>query len=98
MSTLQFEWDDAKATANRRKHGVSFDEALTVFADEKGLLLADPDHSKDEDRFLLLGLSKELRLLVVSHCYREPEDTIRLISARKADRLERQQYVERWRQ
>ena len=85
-----------KAATNREKHGISFDEALTVFADENGLFLADPDHSEDEDRFVLLGLSTELRLLVVCHCYRENEDTIRLISARKADRSERRQYAQRW--
>ena len=96
MSALQFEWDSTKASANLRKHGVSFEEAVTVFADENGLLLADPDHSEDEERFLLLGLSTQPRLLVVSHCYREDQDTIRLISARKADRSERQQYAERW--
>jgi uncharacterized DUF497 family protein len=67
-----------------------------VFADEHALLIGDPDHSDDEDRFILLGLSLPLRLLVVCHCYRKDEDTIRLISARKANRVESRQYTRRW--
>ena len=86
------EWDEAKSRANKRKHGVSFEEAASVFYDENALLMADPDHSEDEDRFLLLGLSLQLRILVVSHCYRSEDDCIRWISAWKADRLERRQY------
>ncbi len=97
MSDLTFEWDAAKAAANRRKHGVSFQEAVTVFSDERGLLIDDPDHSAGEDRFVLLGLSAALRTLVVVHCYREAEDTIRIISARKATRPERATYEARWR-
>ncbi len=97
MSDLTFEWDAAKAAANRRKHGVSFQEAVTVFSDERGLLIDDPDHSAGEDRFVLLGLSAALRTLVVVHCYREAEDTIRIISARKATRPERATYEVRWR-
>ena len=97
MSDLHFEWDPAKASANRRKHGVSFEEATTAFSDEHGLLLDDPDHSTaTEDRFVLLGLSAATRLLVVVHCYRAAPDTIRLISARKATRPEQRQYEERW--
>jgi uncharacterized DUF497 family protein len=96
MRDLHFEWDPAKAGANQRKHGVTFEEALTAFSDEHGLLLADPDHSTAEDRFILLGLSGALRLLVVVHCYREDPDTIRLISARKATRAERRHYDARW--
>lgn len=71
MAPLRFDWDAAKAAANQRKHGVSFDEASTAFSDDHALLLDDPDHSPDEDRFLLLGLGASLRLLVVVHCYRE---------------------------
>lgn len=71
MTDLQFEWDDGKNRANQRKHGVSFEEASTAFADEQGLLIGDPDHLDDEGRFVLLGLSSALRLLVVAHCYRE---------------------------
>jgi uncharacterized DUF497 family protein len=95
MSDLRFTWDPRKARANERKHGISFDEASTVFLDDDALLMADPDHSTDEDRFLLLGLSARLRLLVVCHCLREQGEVIRLISARKADRPERDQYNER---
>jgi uncharacterized protein len=98
MSELRFEWDAKKNRENRRRHKVSFDEAETTFADEHGLLMADPDHSEDEDRFILLGLSANLRLLVVCHTYREEDEVIRLISARKADRSERAQYSKRWRQ
>ena len=97
MSDLRFEWDARKDAANRRKHGISFVEAETVFSDENALLLDDPGHSASEDRFLLLGLSSVLRLLVVSHTYREGDDIIRLISARKATRAERAQYDQRWR-
>ncbi len=96
MGELRFAWDAAKAAANARKHGVSFTEAQTVFSDERALLLDGPDHSVMEDRFVLLGLSAKLRALVVVHCYRENEDVIRLISARKATRAERRQYEERW--
>lgn len=85
-----------KAATNRRKHGVSFSEAETVFADEHALLLNDPEHSETEDRFLLLGLSGALRVLVVVHCYRAGDTVIRLISARRADREEQRQYDERW--
>ncbi|MFO0961271.1 MAG: BrnT family toxin [Phycisphaerales bacterium] len=96
MSSLQFEWDDGKAASNRRKHGVSFDEASTVFADESALLIADPEHSKSEDRFVLLGLSESARILVVVHAFREDENTVRIISARRANARERDQYLERW--
>jgi hypothetical protein len=92
VDDIRFEWDPAKARANQRKHGVSFVEAITVFADERAILLDDLDHSAGEDRFVLLGLSAPLRILVVAHCYREGESVIRLISARKATRSERAQY------
>ena len=95
MKRLGFVWDDAKSVANKRKHGVSFEEASSVFADEEALLLDDRDHSNEEDRFVLLGLSSSLRVLVVCHCYRETESTIRIISARKANRSEREQYLVR---
>lgn len=96
MAALQFEWDPRKDAENQRKHGMSFEEARTVFADEFALLLDDPDHSAAEDRFILLGLSASFRALVVVHTYREPDDTIRIISARKATRQERWQYDQRW--
>ena len=96
MPDLRFEWDERKNRANQRKHGVAFEEAQTVFYDERAVLIADPD-SDEEDRFLLLGLSATLRALVVCHCYREQDEVIRIISAWKATRSERRQYDERWR-
>jgi uncharacterized DUF497 family protein len=92
MSLLRFEWDARKAPANLRKHGVSFEEAETVFLDDEAIVIPDDEHSSDEDRFLILGFSYHLRMLVVCHCYRESNDVIRIISARKADRSERIQY------
>lgn len=94
VAPLEFEWDDRKDAANQRKHGVSFAEAQTVFSDDDALLIPDPDHSDDEDRFILLGVSSALRALVVCHCYREAS-VIRIISARKADRDETRQYERR---
>jgi len=96
VAALRFEWDDSKNAQNRRKHGVSFEEAQTVFFDEHALLMADPDHSGHEERFVLLGLNSPLRTLVVCHCYRRQGDVVRLISARRADRQERDQYEVRW--
>ena len=93
MSLAVFAWDPHKADANARKHGVGFDEATSAFLDESALLIPDPDHSHDEDRFLLLGNSARFRLLVVCHCYREKEHVIRIISARKATRHEAAQYL-----
>jgi hypothetical protein len=93
---LRFEWDDRKNALNRRKHGISFEEAQTVFFDEQALLIADPDHSEQEERFILLGLSSALRTLVVCHCYRREGDVIRLVSARRADPQEREAYQSRW--
>src|SRR4030065_2402952 len=84
-----------KNAENKRKHGVSFDEAATVFADKYALLLADPDHSAEEDRFILMGFSASIRMLVVCHCYRLGEQIIRIISARKATKSERAIYSER---
>jgi len=92
MSALQFEWDDRKAAANQKKHGVSFEEARTVFLDEQARLIDDPDHSEDEERFVMLGLSSALRLLLVCHCYRSDDGTIRIISARKATARESKSY------
>ena len=96
MQDLRFEWDERKNAQNRRKHGVSFEEAETVFLDEQALLLDDPDHSSREDRFILLGLSAAVQVLVVCHCYRASGKVIRLISARKATATERKGYLERW--
>ena len=92
---MEFVWDMCKAAANLRKHGVSFEEAQTVFVDADALRIFDPDHSVDEDRFILLGLSSVLRVLVVCHCYRENDAVIRIISARKATKMEAQTYAMR---
>lgn len=89
---LAFTWDPAKARKNLRKHGVSFEEAETVFYDDRARLVDDPDHSEAEDRFILLGLSRALRVLVVVHAYRETDTVIRIISARKATPQERTAY------
>lgn len=95
MRPLRFAWDDAKNTANRRKHGVSFEEAQTVFADEQALEFDDPDHGASEARFLLLGISARLRMLLLCHCFREEESAVRIISARKATRRELAVYLKR---
>jgi len=95
MINISFEWDD-KNTVNKKKHGISFKEAQTVFSDENALLIHDPDHSQEEDRFILLGLSSSIRILIVCHCYRKNDEIIRIISARKATRSEQKQYWERF--
>ena len=92
MSNLSFEWNERKSVANAKKHGVSFDKAKSVFVDERAKLIDDPDHSDDEDRFVLLGLSGALRLLLVCHCYRGDGNVIRIISARKATTQESKSY------
>jgi hypothetical protein len=92
MDDITFSWDDRKDLENQRKHSVSFEEAATVFADENARLKSDPEHSRDEDRFVLLGFSAKLRLLVVVHAYRQDEKEVRIISARKAVPKERKQY------
>ena len=92
MNELNFEWDESKASGNLKKHGVSFNEAKTVFSDECARLIADPDHSEYEERYILLGYSEKSRMLLVCHCYRDELDTIRLISARKAEKHEQRQY------
>ena len=92
MSSIHFEWNPKKAQINLRKHKVSFEDAQSVFSDERALLIDDPDHSEEEDRFVLLGLSQSLRLLVVVHCCRAEGRVIRIISARKADAEEQSIY------
>lgn len=92
MDKIIFTWDDRKTADNLRKHGVSFEETATVFMDENARLLHDPDHSSDEDRFILLGLSSIIRLLVVCHAYRSTDQKIRIISSRKANKQETKQY------
>jgi len=92
MKQLEFEWDINKEKTNAKKHGVTFDEARTVFYDEQAIQFYDPEHSNEEDRFILLGASFKLKTLVVCHCFREDETNIRIISARKADSEEEQVY------
>jgi uncharacterized DUF497 family protein len=92
MSSLRFEWNEKKNAANRRKHGISFAEAKTAFLDEDARVIPDPEHSDEAERFVLLGLSISVRVLVVCHCYRQGGDVVRIISARKADRDEIEQY------
>ena len=92
MSGINFQWDEDKNRENVRKHKVSFDEAQTVFLDENAIRFFDPDHSEDEDRFIMLGMSFKLRVLLVCHCYRDDDTIIRIISARKADKHESKDY------
>ena len=92
---ISFEWDENKNQKNIVKHGISFKEASTVFYDEEALLISDKEHSEEEDRFVLLGLSRQSKLLIVCHCYRGLEERIRIISARKATKKEQKQYYER---
>lgn len=91
---INFEWDSAKAQSNLSKHGVSFDEAKSVFNDEYARVIYDNNHSKDEDRFVILGMSERLRILVVVHCFRQDNGVVRIISARKATQNEQKQYEE----
>jgi uncharacterized protein len=93
MQPPSFEWDTRKNRANQVKHGVSFEEAQTVFLDENGRVISDPEHSDEEDRFVILGLSAQLRVLVVCHCLRDSENAIRIISARRANASERREYA-----
>ena len=92
MGNIQFAWDRRKSRSNLVKHGVSFEEAQTVFLDESARLIDDPDHSGEEERFVLLGYSFRARCLIVSHCYRESDSVIRLISARRATAQEEEVY------
>jgi uncharacterized protein len=93
MHDFRFKWDPAKNRSNRAKHGVSFEEATTVFRDEGARFLADTIHSVDEERFVLLGMSSAFRILVVCHCYRESESVVRIFSARPATPLEQRDYA-----
>ncbi len=94
MNFMNFEWDADKAKINFEKHGVSFEEAITVFDDYNSILFNDPDHSSEEDRFILLGISVKSNILIVCHCVRKKETVIRIISARKATKSEREQYID----
>jgi len=92
MKQLRFSWDNRKNKTNQKKHGISFEEAQTVFFDENAIEFFDPDHSESEDRFIMLGLSYRLRILVVCYCLRESDSEIRIISARKATKKEQKVY------
>lgn len=92
MGMIRFEWDENKNRINLRKHGVSFGEAKTVFYDDAALVIDDPEHSEEEERFIILGLSTQANLLVVCHCCRESDTVIRIISARKATKTESRYY------
>ncbi len=92
MKTIAFVWNLTKAESNLKKHKISFEEAQTAFSDPNARMIFDPEHSVDEDRFILLGISSGLRLLVVCHCYMEDDMAIRIISARKANKNEQKQY------
>lgn len=92
MSQLCFEWDNEKNRINQKKHGVSFEEAKSVFYDDNAIQFWDEEHSEMEDRFLLLGISSKMRILLIVHCYQEEESVIRIISARKATKKESKQY------
>ena len=95
MNELRFEWDNEKAQSNIEKHNISFEEASTVFTDSNAILFDDPEHSLDEERFIMLGFSNQSRMLIVCHCCRgENADIIRIISARKATKNEQKQYIE----
>jgi len=91
---MRFEWDERKNTANKQKHGIPFEEAASVFYDDYARFKSDPDHSESEERFLLLGVSSRLKILVVFHCYREEDEVVRIISAREATTNEKQDYME----
>ncbi|KIM07715.1 MAG: hypothetical protein KU38_10520 [Sulfurovum sp. FS08-3] len=94
MNNIRFSWDENKNKLNLAKHQISFDEAVSVFDDINGRLISDPDHSEDEERFILLGVSQTSKILTVVHCYRDNEQTIRIISARKSTNKETKQYRE----
>ena len=91
---IRFEWDPRKERRNKQKHGVGFDEASTVFADTLSITIPDPDHSNDEERWVIIGCSHRQRLLVVVHMDQDEAETIRIISARPADPDERREYEE----
>lgn len=94
MDKIKFEWNENKNRINQNKHKISFEEAKTVFYDEEALVIDDPEHSEEEERFIILGLSNKAKHLVVCHCYRVSETVIRIISARKATLAESKHYYE----
>lgn len=94
MKTIKFTWDENKNRINKEKHKLSFEEAKTVFDDVEAIVFDDPDHSEEEERFLILGFTEKAKLCIVSHCYRENDEIIRIISARKATKGEADFYNE----
>ncbi|MCM1178654.1 MAG: BrnT family toxin [Clostridium sp.] len=92
MDKINFEWDENKNQINKKKHGIDFDEAKTVFYDDNAILFDDPEHSMEEERFLIIGISEHENLCIVSHCYRSRDNIIRIISARKATKNETRTY------
>lgn len=96
MEMINFEWDENKNTINKKKHGLSFEEAKEVFSDDNAILFDDPDHSVGEERFLIIGMIKSQKICIVSHCYRDNDDIIRIISAREATKNEKTTYLKGW--
>lgn len=96
METIKFEWDKNKNEINKAKHGLSFEEAREVFEDDNAILFDDPDHSVGEERFLIIGMVKSSKICIVSHCYKDSNNVIRIISAREATKNERKIYQEGW--
>lgn len=96
METISFEWDENKNTINKDKHGLSFEEAREVFYDDNAILFDDPDHSIGEERFLIIGMLKSSKVCIVSHCYRDNDNVIRIISARQATKNEKNTYLRGW--
>lgn len=96
METILFEWDENKNTINKKKHGLSFEETKEVFYDDNAILFDDPDHSIGEERFLIIGMLKSSKVCIVSHCYRDNDNVIRIISARQATKNEKNTYLKGW--
>ncbi|MDE5584684.1 MAG: BrnT family toxin [Ruminococcus sp.] len=96
MEQLIFEWDENKNKINKQKHGLSFEEAKEVFSDDNAVLFDDPDHSIGEERFLIIGMTLSQNICLVSHCYRDNDNVIRIISARKATKNEKRTYLKGW--
>lgn len=92
MENIKFEWDENKNKINMAKHGIALEEAATVFYDDDAIMFDDPEHSMEEDRFLILGITRHMNLCIVSHCYRDGDSIIRIISARKATKNEAKTY------
>jgi hypothetical protein len=96
MESIIFEWDENKNEINKKKHGLSFETAKEVFYDDDAILFDDPDHSDGEERFLIIGMTESSKICIVSHCYRDSDNVIRLISAREATKREKQIYHNGW--